>query len=131
MPLIKRFEDLETWQAGRELTQLIYSVTDRRPFSRDFGLVDQVRRAAVSVMNNIVEGFDSGSTAEFVKFLGYARRSASEVQSCLYVALDHAYLSQEAFQQTYAKAGEVRNLIGGFIRYLRNGRSLAHMHLGT
>jgi len=69
MPLVKRFEDLETWQASRHLTQAIYNLTEDGAFKRDFGLVDQVRRASVSIMNNVVEGFDSGSTAEFIDVL--------------------------------------------------------------
>ena len=131
MPLVKRFEDLEAWQAGRQLARTICAVTDDGDFRRDFSLIDQARRAALSVMNNIVEGFDSGSTAEFVRFLGYARRSASEVQSCLYVALDREYLSPAKFQQAYDEAERVRALIAGFIRYLRHDRPSSRMHVST
>jgi len=131
MPLVKRFEDLETWQASRHLTQAIYNLTEDGAFKRDFGLVDQVRRASVSIMNNVVEGVDSGSTAEFIRFLGYATRSGAEVQSCLYVALDRGYLPQEQFQRTYGEAERVRHLIGGFIRDLRNTRTPARLHVST
>jgi four helix bundle protein len=97
MPTIKRFEDLHAWQSARELVRMVYEDTGQKEFSRDFGLKDQIRRAAVSVMSNIAEGFGSGSDAEFVRFLGIARRSDSEVQSQSYVALDLKYISQEHF----------------------------------
>lgn len=90
---------------------------------KDFGLRDQMRRAAVSVMANIAEGFDGQSDAEFIQFLIYARRSASEVQSHLYVALDQRYLTGEEFDNLYDWAVQVKNLISGFIRYLRTDRS--------
>lgn len=119
MPLVKRFEDLEAWQEARRLTQTVYDMTKTKSFQRDYGLIDQIRRASVSIMNNIVEGFDSGSTAEFIRFLGYAKRSGSEVQSCLYVALDQQYVTQPQFQESYKAVESVRKLTLGFIRYLR------------
>ena len=85
---IEQFEEIEAWKVARELTRDIYALTRQQPFSTDFGLRDQVQRASVSVMANIAEGFDGRSTREFIRFLGYAFRSATEVQSHLYVALD-------------------------------------------
>ncbi len=76
--VIKRFEDIKAWQESRDLKKKIYSLTKNKGFIKDFGLTGQVQRAAVSVMNNIAEGFDSGSNAEFIRFLGYSRRSSSE-----------------------------------------------------
>src|SRR3989338_8544340 len=127
MPLVKRFEDLQAWQEARSVTQRVYKLTQEPEFRRDYGLVDQVRRASVSVMNNIVEGFDSGSRAEFIKFLGYARRSGSEVQSCLYVALDRGHVTQERFNMAYEEAERARSLIAGFIRYLRSRPARPHV----
>ncbi len=115
---IRRFEEIEAWQIARELTRGVYATTRTQPFSRDYGLTDQIRRAAGSVMHNIAEGFDSGSTAEFIRFLRYARRSCSEVQSQLYVAMDQEYLSREVFDASYRKAELTRSKIGAFIRYL-------------
>lgn len=115
---IERFEEIEGWQIGRELTKLVYSSTKRGEFSRDFGLKDQIQRAAGSVMHNIAEGFDGGSNAEFIKFLRYSQRSASEVQSQLYVALDQAYIDQDQFDDAYALAAKAKAKIGGFIAYL-------------
>ena len=80
---IKRFEDLEAWQLSRELTNQIYTITKRESICRDFSFVDQIRKAAISIMNNIAEGFERGSNKDFVKFLFIARGSAGEVRSLL------------------------------------------------
>ena len=85
---IERFEDIEGWQLARELTRRVYALTHEVEFSRDFGLKDQIQRAAGSALHNIAEGFDGGSNAEFARFLRYAQRSCTEVKSQLYVALD-------------------------------------------
>ena len=102
---------------------MIYDVTNLPGFSRDFGLRDQIRRAAVSVMSNIAEGFGAGSDAEFVKFLGYARRSNSEVQSQCYAALDQKYLTEERFQELYAKANMIERQINTLISYLHRSKT--------
>ena len=114
MSLIKRFEDVQAWQEARVLTRQIYRLTRSGAFARDFGLKDQIQRAAVSVMANIAEGFDCESKVEFARFLGFARRSAVEVQSLLYVALDAGYVTDEIFQINYAQANKTKALIGGF-----------------
>jgi four helix bundle protein len=116
---IERFEDIQGWQKARELTRRVYAATRGGEFARDYGLRDQIQRAAGSVMANIAEGFDAGSDVEFIRFLRYARRSASEVQSHLYVALDQGYVTQDQFNEIYQTATEARRLIGGFIRYLQ------------
>jgi len=117
---IERFEDIEAWKEARKLTKLTYALTREEPFSKDHRLCQQIQSAATSVMANIAEGFDGGSNREFVKFLGYALRSASEVQSHLYVALDNRYIGQDDFDSLYDLAVKVKNLIKGFIRYLRS-----------
>jgi four helix bundle protein len=116
---IERFEDIQAWQTARELTRLVYALSNTHDFSRDFGLRDQIRSAASSVMANIAEGFDCDSDEDFCRFLGYARRSATEVQSHSYIALDQSYGTQPEFEQLYAKAKDTKGLIGGFLRYLR------------
>lgn len=118
MPLIKRFEEIKGWQEGRDLTQKIYRLTLQAPFSRDFELVNQLRGASASVMANIAEGFDCESKVEQSRFLGYARRSAVEVQSLLYVALDAGFINQETFDALYQQADKAKALIGGFKRSL-------------
>ena len=116
---IERFEDIEAWQAARQLTRAVYSVAGRGRFARDWGLRDQVQRAATSVMANAAEGFDSQTNQAFIQFLGYALRSATELQSHLYVALDQNYISQDEFDELYQQAVKVKSLLHGFIRYLR------------
>lgn len=116
---ITRFEDIDAWKAARELTSQIYAVTCEGTFAKDYGLKDQIQRAATSIMANVAEGFDGGSDREFIRFFGYARRSATEVQSHLYVALDQHYIDEREFLALYEKTGAVKSLISGFIRYLR------------
>lgn len=115
---ITRFEDIEGWKLARELTRMVYEATRQASFSKDYGLKDQIQRASGSVMHNIAEGFDSGSNAEFARFLRYAQRSCTEVKSQLYAALDQNYLSEEQFQRIYEQATQTHKRIGGFIRYL-------------
>ena len=115
---IVRFEDIEAWQLARELTQFIYKLCKNDGFSRDFGLVNQIRAASGSSMHNIAEGFDSETNPEFVRFLRYAKRSCTEVQSELYVALDQQYITEAEFQEVYDHAGRTRAAIRGFIKYL-------------
>src|SRR6266581_901487 len=93
--VVKVFEDLEVWKEGRRLTQGIYQLTRNENFSKDFALRDQIRRAAVSIMSNIAEGFERGGNQEFVQFLYIAKGSCGEVRSQLYVALDQEYIDQK------------------------------------
>jgi four helix bundle protein len=116
---ITKFEDIESWQLGRELSRHIYRAAQTAKFSRDYGLRDQICRASVSVMSNIAEGFNAGSNAEFIRFLGYAQRSCSEIQSQLYIALDQAYISEQQFSDIYDFAGKTGSKIGAFIKYLK------------
>ena len=118
MALIQRFEDIQAWQEARVLVRMIYSLTNKEKFSKDFGMRDQIRRAAVSVMNNIAEGFDCESKTEFARFLGIARRSAVEVQSLLYSAMDVDYIDQTEFDLHYEQARKAKALVGGFKRSL-------------
>jgi len=119
MTSIKNFEDLESWKKSRELAGFVYGLTRKADFSRDFGLRDQIQRAAGSVMHNIAEGFECGSDPEFVRFLKMARRSASEVQSELYLALDCQYITHDKLERGYALALDAKKLINGLMTYLR------------
>ena len=114
-----RFEDLEVWKEGRELTRKVYKCSRNRQFSRDFSLRDHIRGAAISVTSNIAEGFDAQSNLEFVRFLNYSRRSTSEVKSQLYVALDENYIQQNEFTEIYELASKVSKMLFGFMRYLK------------
>jgi len=116
---IDRFEDIEAWQLARELTRTVYGLAKKTKFARDFGLKGQIQNAAGSSMHNIAEGFDSETNPEFIRFLRYAKRSCTEVQSELYVALDQQYITKTEFQDVYDHAGRTRAVIRGFIKYLQ------------
>jgi len=120
---IIRFEDLEVWQEGRNLRRQVYSFTKKKEFSRDFSLVDQLRRASISITSNIAEGFDAQSNVEFVRFLRYSRRSSSEVKDQLYAALDEGYITEKEFLQAYDLASKVSKMLYGFINYLKNSKN--------
>lgn len=120
---IDKFEDIQSWQEAKELTNLVYEICKKLDFSKDFGLRDQIQKASVSIMANIAEGFDSQSDIEFIRFLNYSRCSASEVQSHLYVALEQKYINNDDFHKIYNKCKETKRLIGGFIKYLKRPRT--------
>ena len=118
MAKIERFEDLQSWQKARQLANSVYDLTERSQFFKDFHLRGQIQDAAGSSMHNIAEGFDAGTHLEFIRFLKIARRSASEVQSELYLALDRNYISQEELSLAYNLATETKRLINGMIAYI-------------
>ncbi len=118
MSTIQRFEDIQAWQKTRELVQGIYAVTKQEAFAKDFGLKDQIRRAAVSIMLNIAEGFARRTDREFAQFLFQAHGSAAEVQAALYVALDQQYVSSEQFQKLYHQAETISKMPLTFTQYL-------------
>jgi four helix bundle protein len=101
----------------------IYSLARKPKFAKDFRLVGQITSAGVSIMNNIAEGWAAQSTAEFVKFLKYSRRSCAESQNCLYVALDQSYVVDSEFKKGYSMATRITQVIDGLLRYLRSFRA--------
>ena len=126
MTTVKRFEDLRVWQSAREFVKLIYRFTNQEKFVRDFALKDQIRRAASSIMHNIAEGFGAGSDSEFIRFLGYARRSGTETQSQLYIALDEEYITKNQFDDLYSRSTQILKQINSLISYLDNSRKNNH-----
>lgn len=123
MAKIEHFEDIEAWQKARELTRMVYEMTQDGVFTRDFGLRDQIRRAAVSVMSNIAEGFERGSNKEFIQFLFIAKGSAGEVRAQLYVAKDQGFLNEEQFLNIYDLTQQISRQLSAFIKYLQNSES--------
>ena len=119
MPTITRFEDIEAWQLGRELKRAIYACSKSGEFARDFALKDQIRRAAMSVTANIAEGFERDGNREFIQFLSTSKGSCGELQDHLYTALDEGYVTQQQFDELYAKAAEVARKTGAFMNYLK------------
>ena len=119
METIKNFEDIEAWQKARELTRIIYKYSGRGAFAKDFALRDQIRRAVISIMSNISEGFERGVSGEFSHFLSIAKGSAGEVESQLYIALDQEYITIEEFDSLYLAIASTKKLISGFMNYLK------------
>ena len=122
---ITRFEEIEAWKTARQLTKLIYAFGNQAGFNRDFGLRDQIRRASVSVMSNIAEGFESRTDIQFINYLGMARASAGEARAQLYVALDQTYIAEGQFKEAYSLAETCARQTAKFIAYLEaNPRKL-------
>ena len=119
MGTINQFEDIIAWQQARELVREIYKATGSGKFAADFGLRDQIRRASVSVVSNIAEGFERNGDKEFIQFLYYAKGSVGEFRTQLYVASDLNYLTEETFQKLWNMATRTGELISGLIRYLK------------
>ena len=119
MATFKTFEDITVWQRARELTKEIYRLTSNSEFSRDFGLKDQIRRASVSIMSNIAEGFERSGTGEFAHFLATAKGSAGEVRSQLYVAFDQEYIPPSVFDGLSNSVTEISRMIAGLMDYLK------------
>ena len=119
MGKITRFEDIESWKAAREVANLIYLASRGEKFSRDFALCNQIRRAAISIVSNIAEGFERDGNKEFLQFLSIAKGSCGEVRAQLYVAFDQEYLDKDTFDQLSTKLVSTSRLINGFMRYLR------------
>jgi four helix bundle protein len=120
---IEKFEDIQSWQEARSLTKDVYALSMQQWFRRDRGLCDQIRRAAVSIMANIAEGFERQSKKEFIQFLSYASASGAELASHLYVAKDQGYVTEEVFNGLYLRVQRTRSLINGFIAYLKRRSS--------
>jgi len=118
MATIMRFEDIEAWQTARELTGQVYDFTRHGEFARDFSLCDQMRRASVSIMSNIAEGFESRTQPLFKDFLGRAKASAGELRAQIYIAKDIGYLKQEEFLQLFELCDKCSRQIARFIQYL-------------
>jgi len=118
---VRYFEEIQAWQKARELVREIYKTCQDGKLKRDFGLRDQICRAAVSSMSNIAEGFARKSDRDFAHFLDIAKGSATEVQSLLYVALDVGYVARDEFDRVYKLAAEAASLISGLTSYLRRG----------
>ncbi len=117
--MLTRFEDLEAWMLARELTNRIYGISKEGPITRDYGYIDQIRRASLSVMSNIAEGFERGSNKDFAKFIFIARGSAGEVRSMLYIALDQKYIDKKTFNEIHDLCIRSSQICWGLIKHLQ------------
>ncbi|MBI2214447.1 MAG: four helix bundle protein [Acidobacteria bacterium] len=123
---VDRFEDLIAWQKARELCKQVYHLTAKRDFSRDFALVDQLRRSAISIGSNIAEGFERNNPKEFHQFLSVAKSSCAEVRSQLYTAVDVGHITEDEFEGVYALAAETGRVLGGLraaVERRKNGKA--------
>jgi len=120
MATIKRFEDLEVWKKARELDTIIFSLTKKGEFARDFELIKQVRRSSGSIMDNIAEGFERGGKGEFIQFLSISKGSAAELRSQNYRARDREYLTSEEFSSIHDRCEEIGKMLQGFMDYLQS-----------
>ena len=120
MGAIKQFEDIIAWQQARKLAKEVYKITSKGDFQRDFGLRDQIRRSAVSMVSNIAEGFERGGDKEFIQLLYVAKGSSGELRAQLHLAKDLDYLTVESYRHLNELAVKTSKLISGFIRYLKN-----------
>jgi four helix bundle protein len=119
MLTIQRFEDIESWKAARQLTRTVYDLSTHGEFAKDFSLRDQMRRAAVSVMSNIAEGFESRTRNLFADYLGRAKASCGELRAQAYVALDANCIDQQQFDTLVNMCILCSKQIHGFITYLK------------
>ena len=119
MTTIRRFEDLEVWKKARELTKLVYQLTEAPQFNRDLRLRNQMRDAVVSILSNISEGFSRHTDKEFIQFLYVSRGAAAELQSQSYVALDQKYFTEVAFDRIYEETDHTSRMLTNLIKYLR------------
>ena len=118
MTAIRSFEEIDAWKEAREITQKVYALTKGKEFSRDFGLRDQICRAAVSIMSNIAEGYESQTPGVFIRYLAIAKGSAGELRSQLYVALDQSYITKDEFDALCDKSRKIASQLYRFKTYL-------------
>ena len=119
MAKFARFEDIEAWKVARVLVNQVYDLSDKGAFSRDFALRDQMRRAGISVISNIAEGFERDGNNEFIQFLSQAKGSAGELRGQSYIAWDRKYISQAEFDALQQRATQTSRIISGLMSYLR------------
>jgi len=124
MSSINRFEDIEAWQTARGLTRQVYEMSNGGAFSRDFGLREQMRRASVSIMSNIAEGFESRTEVLFLDYLGRAKGSAGELRAQFYVAHDAGYISADQLGPLQDQCAKCSSQISRFMEYLKRSNSL-------
>jgi len=117
---IPAFEGLQIWQEARELTNKIYDITRQPSFSKDYGLINQIRKASMSIGSNIAEGHERGGSKEFLQFLSIAKGSSGEVRSQLYLALDQAYINKEDCEELIDRFKKLSIMIGNFMKYLNS-----------
>lgn len=120
MATIRSFEDIESWKKAREVCKALGKIIDEGKFKRSYRLIHQIEGSSGSVMDNIAEGFERGTRAEFIQFLGYAKGSCGELRSQLYRALDRTFITEREFEELKLLVLHTSGLIQNFITYLQN-----------
>lgn len=123
MATAQKFEDLEVWRNARLLVKDVYRVSNAGVFAKDFGLKDQLRRASVSVLSNIAEGFERSGNREFAHFLFLAKGSAGELRTQRYAALDQQYLTETDFQKLSSDSEVIARQLSALIKYLQRSNA--------
>ena len=119
MATAKCFEELEVWISAKQLSVAVYKLTNTGDLNKDFGLKDQMRRASVSIISNIAEGFERNGNKEFIQFLSIAKGSAGELRAQIYLANELEYLDKETFNLLLEKTTSVSKMLSGLINYLK------------
>ena len=119
---VESFEDLNVYNQARQLTNEIYTITKQGSFSKDYGLADQIRRASVSIMSNIAEGFERGTNTEFIQFLFIAKGSCGEVRAQLTIAFDQKYIDDDSYKGLVDRCRRISGMISNLITYLKGSR---------
>lgn len=119
MGTFQKFEEIDAWQKARTLANEIYMLTGRGTFSKDYAFIDQMRRACISVISNIAEGYERNGKKEFIHFFPIAKGSCGELKAQLQIAIDQKYIDDDSFHKLYNLANETGRMIGGLIGYLK------------
>lgn len=128
--MFRTFEEIDAWKGARELASSSKALLRRARDEKDFGWVDQLSKALISIMANIAEGNDAKTNAEFLVFLGYAKRSAAEVRSHFYFGLDMGYMDQKEFEELSARAKKIGAQLAKLMSYLHSAPS-SSMRMAT
>lgn len=120
---VNKFEELEIWKLSTEIAVIIYKMTKKAPFIKDYGLTDQLRRASVSVASNITEGFERNNNNEFIYFLRIAKGSCGELRTQLYISKEIGYITEQEFLAISDQLVKLSSMIGKFARYLQAKKS--------
>jgi len=120
MATLKSFEELDCWKSAQELLVIVYEILGKEKIRKEFSFQDQLKRATLSISNNIAEGFERSSTKEKLRFLSFSNGSLAEVKSMLYAAKNLRFIDQSEFDSTFALASKCQGQLKAFMKYLHS-----------